>query len=79
MTVASCIDLEIMIKEMMDYDTPSDLQWKEIVRLGKQSAAFQEPTNNAQVSPERQIRQRTKTGQMAKTEAEESEGSTVGS
>jgi hypothetical protein len=35
MAYASCIDLEILIKEMMDYDIPSDLQWKEIVRLGK--------------------------------------------
>jgi hypothetical protein len=35
MTYSSCIDLEILIKEMMDYDIPSDLQWKEIVRLGK--------------------------------------------
>jgi hypothetical protein len=32
MTYASCIDLEILVKEMMDYDIPSDLQWKEIVR-----------------------------------------------
>jgi cobalamin biosynthesis Co2+ chelatase CbiK len=35
MTYASCIDLEILIKEMMDYDIPSDLQWKEVVWLGK--------------------------------------------
>jgi hypothetical protein len=35
MSYATCIDLEILIKEMMDYEIPSDLQWKEIVRLGK--------------------------------------------
>jgi hypothetical protein len=35
MKYASCIDLEILIKEIMDYDIPSHLQWKEIVRLGK--------------------------------------------
>jgi hypothetical protein len=31
MSHSSCIDLEILIKEMIDYDIPSDLQWKEIV------------------------------------------------
>jgi hypothetical protein len=35
MKYASCIDLEILIKEMIDYDIPFDLQWKDIVRLGK--------------------------------------------
>jgi hypothetical protein len=35
MSYASCIDLDIMIKGMIDYDIPYDLQWKEIVRLGK--------------------------------------------
>jgi hypothetical protein len=35
MSYATCIDLEILIKEMMDYEIPSDPQWKEIVRLGK--------------------------------------------
>jgi hypothetical protein len=40
MTYASCIDLEILIKEMIDYDIPSDLQWKEIVRLGKTKCSF---------------------------------------
>jgi hypothetical protein len=35
MSYAMCIDLEILIKEMMDYEIPSDSQWKEIVRLGK--------------------------------------------
>jgi hypothetical protein len=40
MTYASCIDLEILIKEMMDYDIPYDLQWKAIVRLGKTECSF---------------------------------------
>jgi hypothetical protein len=40
MTYASCIDLEILIKEMMDYDIPFDLQWKEIVRMGKTKCSF---------------------------------------
>jgi hypothetical protein len=40
MSYASCIDLEILIKEMIDYDIPSDLQWKEIVRLGKTKCSF---------------------------------------
>jgi hypothetical protein len=31
MSYASCIDLEILIKEMIDYVIPSNLQWKEIV------------------------------------------------
>ena len=35
MSYATCIDLEILIKEMMDYEIPSESQWKEIVRLGK--------------------------------------------
>jgi cobalamin biosynthesis Co2+ chelatase CbiK len=35
MSYATCIDLEILIKEMMDYEIPSDAQWKELVRLGK--------------------------------------------
>jgi hypothetical protein len=35
MSYATCIDLEILIKEMMDYEIPSDVQWKELVRLGK--------------------------------------------
>ena len=35
MTYASCIDPEILIKEMMDYNIPFDLQWKEIVWLRK--------------------------------------------
>jgi hypothetical protein len=40
MSYASCIDLEILIKEMLDYDIPSDLQWKEIVWLGKTKCSF---------------------------------------
>jgi hypothetical protein len=40
MTYATCINLEIFIKEMMDYDIPSKLQWKEIVRLGKKKCSF---------------------------------------
>jgi cobalamin biosynthesis Co2+ chelatase CbiK len=40
MTYASYIDLEILIKELMDYDIPSNLQWKEIVRLGKTKCNF---------------------------------------
>ena len=40
MSYASCIDLEILIKEMIDYDIPSDLQWKDIVRLGKTKCIF---------------------------------------
>jgi len=35
MTYATCIYLEILIKEIMDYEIPSYLQWKDIVRLGK--------------------------------------------
>ena len=40
MTYASCIDQEILIKQMMDYYIPSDLQGKEIVRLGKTNCSF---------------------------------------
>jgi hypothetical protein len=40
MTYASCIDLEILIKEMMDYDIPYEFQWKEIVRLCKIECNF---------------------------------------
>ena len=35
MSYATCIDLEILFKEMMDYEIPSDAQWKELVQLGK--------------------------------------------
>jgi hypothetical protein len=40
MSYASYIDLEILIKEMIDYDIPYDLQWKEIVQLGKTKYSF---------------------------------------
>ena len=40
MSYATCIDLEILIKEMMDYEIPSDSQWKEIVWLGKTKCSF---------------------------------------
>jgi hypothetical protein len=40
MSYATCIDLEILIKEMMDYEIPLDSQWKEIVRLGKTKCNF---------------------------------------
>jgi hypothetical protein len=40
MTYSTSIDLEILIKEMMDYEIPSDLQWKEIVWLGKTKYGF---------------------------------------
>jgi hypothetical protein len=40
MSYATCIDLEILIKEMMDYEIPSDSQWKEIVRLGRTKCSF---------------------------------------
>jgi hypothetical protein len=41
MTYASCINLDILIKEPMDYDIPSDFHRKEIVRLGKIKCNFQ--------------------------------------
>jgi hypothetical protein len=40
MSYTTCIDLEILIKEMMDYDILSDSQWKEIMRLGKMKCSF---------------------------------------
>jgi hypothetical protein len=40
MSYTTCIDLEILIKEMMDYDIPFDSQWKEIVWLGKTKCIF---------------------------------------
>jgi hypothetical protein len=40
MSYAMCIDLEILIKEMMDYNILSDSQWKEIARLGKTEMQF---------------------------------------
>ena len=42
MSYATCIDLEIYIKEMMDYKIPSGSQWKEIVWLGKTKCSFPE-------------------------------------
>jgi hypothetical protein len=42
MSYAMCIELDILIKEMMDYETPSDSQWKEIVWLGKMKCIFPE-------------------------------------
>jgi hypothetical protein len=35
MSYTMCIDLEILIKEMMDYEIPFDSKQKEIVWLGK--------------------------------------------
>jgi hypothetical protein len=40
MSYSTCIDLEILIKEMMDYKIPFDSQWKEIVRLGRTKCSF---------------------------------------
>jgi hypothetical protein len=40
MSYSMCISLDILIKEMMDYEIPSDSQWKEIVRLGKLKYSF---------------------------------------
>jgi hypothetical protein len=40
MSYATCIDLEILIKEMMDYDISYDSQWKEIMWLGKTKCSF---------------------------------------
>jgi hypothetical protein len=40
MSYDSCIDLENLIKEMTDYDIAYDLQWKEIVRLGRKKCNF---------------------------------------
>jgi hypothetical protein len=40
MTYVACIDLEIPKKEMMDYDIPSESQWKEIMRLDKTKCNF---------------------------------------
>jgi hypothetical protein len=35
MSYVTCINLETLIKEMMDYEIPYDVQWKELMRLGK--------------------------------------------
>jgi hypothetical protein len=40
MSYATCIDLEILMKEMKDYEIPYELQWKEIVRLSKTKCNF---------------------------------------
>jgi hypothetical protein len=40
MSYATCIDLEILIKDIMDYEIPYDSQWKEIVQLGKTKCSF---------------------------------------
>jgi hypothetical protein len=40
MSYATCIDLEILMKEMTDHDIPFELQWKEIVRLDKTKYNF---------------------------------------
>jgi hypothetical protein len=40
MKYVSCIDLDILLKEMVDFDIPFDLQWKEIVQLGKTNCSF---------------------------------------
>jgi hypothetical protein len=40
MSYATCIDLEILMKEMTSYEIPSQLQWKEIVTLGKTKCNF---------------------------------------
>jgi Txe/YoeB family toxin of Txe-Axe toxin-antitoxin module len=37
---ATCIDLEILIKHIMDYKIPSNSQWKEIMRLGRTKCSF---------------------------------------
>jgi FtsZ-binding cell division protein ZapB len=37
---ASCIELEVLIKEMVDYDIPSESQWKEVERLGRSKYKF---------------------------------------
>jgi len=43
MPYASFIDLEILIKEMTNYDIPFDFQWKEIIRLAKKKCSFPGP------------------------------------
>jgi hypothetical protein len=40
MSYSTCINLEILIKEMVDYKIPSDSQWKEILWLGKTRCSF---------------------------------------
>jgi hypothetical protein len=40
MSYATCIDLQILIKEMMDYEISYDSQCKKIVQLGKTKCSF---------------------------------------
>ena len=40
LSYATCIDLEILMKEMTNYEIPSELQWKEIVILGNTKYNF---------------------------------------
>jgi hypothetical protein len=42
MSYATCIDLEILIKDIMDYEIPSYSQWKEIVQPGKKKCNIPE-------------------------------------
>jgi hypothetical protein len=44
MSYATCIDLEILMKEMTDYEILFKLQWKEIVRLRKTKCNFPGPS-----------------------------------
>ena len=53
MNYVNCIDLEILIKEMIDYEIPSDSQWKEIVWLGRKKCNI---PNSLHVSPNWQVR-----------------------
>jgi hypothetical protein len=64
-TYATCIDLEILIKEMMDYETPSDLQWKETCDWVGRNAILPEPVNNLQMSTNQQVHQKIRARQMA--------------
>jgi hypothetical protein len=45
MSYATCIDLKILMKEMVDYEIPFELQWKEIVRLVNTKCDFQDRVN----------------------------------
>jgi hypothetical protein len=44
MSYSFCIDLEILIKKMKDFDIPYDLQWKGIIRMGKTKCSFPGPS-----------------------------------
>ena len=35
LSYASCIELEVLLKEMSDYVVPTDDQWKQVERLGR--------------------------------------------